>query len=121
MKILCDVHIPYKLVRMFHDKGIEAEHINNILNRWHTSDADICTYADEHDFIVLSKDVDFRNSYFLSRTPGKLIRIQLGNIPNTELLKIIEKNLDIFIKCFDEGSCYIEINRDGVTIISASE
>ncbi len=28
MKVLCDVHISYKIVRFFKKKGIEAIHVN---------------------------------------------------------------------------------------------
>ncbi|WP_409049702.1 DUF5615 family PIN-like protein [Runella sp. MFBS21] len=32
--------------------------------------------------MVVTKDEDFRNSFFLQHTPRKLIRIILGNISN---------------------------------------
>lgn len=109
MKILCGVHIPYKLVAKLSQMGIEAEHVNRILDRWNTSDNNISRYADSEDFVLLTKDVDFRNSFFIRRTPRKLIRVQLGNIPNAELINIVQENF------------YIEINQDGVTVISTQE
>ncbi|MFH1321097.1 MAG: DUF5615 family PIN-like protein [Bacteroidota bacterium] len=118
MKILCDVHISYKIVDFFNNKGIEAVHVNNILDKWHTTDQDICKYANENNYVVVSKDVDFRNSYFLQKTPKKLIRVNLGNITNSELIKIFNNNLALFEKIFDKERFYIEINKENIFVSS---
>lgn len=73
MKVLCDVHIAYRLVRFLQDQGVEAVHVNRILSQSETPDEDISDYADKHDYIVVTKDSDFRDSYFLRNTPKKLI------------------------------------------------
>jgi predicted nuclease of predicted toxin-antitoxin system len=66
MKFLCDVHIPYKLVKHLRLKGFEVFHVNEILDKWITTDSKICFFADENDLIVITKDSDFRNSYISS-------------------------------------------------------
>jgi predicted nuclease of predicted toxin-antitoxin system len=91
MRFLCDVHISYKIVNFLSDLGFESIHTNNILNGSETKDTDICSYADLKDFIVITKDSDFRNSYFLNKTPKKLIKISLGNISTTELIIILKE------------------------------
>ncbi len=75
MKFLCDVHIPYKLTKHLESLGFVSVHVNKILNKWFTSDAEISEYADKNDFIVITKDSDFRNSYYIKKTPEKLIKI----------------------------------------------
>ena len=77
MKFLCDVHISYKIVSFFKENGYEAIHVNTILNSWYTKDSEISEYADNNDFIILSKDSDFRESYFIKHTPKKLIKLDL--------------------------------------------
>lgn len=74
MKFLCDVHISYKVARHLSSLAYEAIHINDILDKWHTKDHDICEYADSKDYIILTKDRDFKDSYFIHATPKKLIR-----------------------------------------------
>jgi len=37
MKILSDVHISLKITKFFANKGIQSEHVNNILDKWFTS------------------------------------------------------------------------------------
>lgn len=36
-KVLCDVHIAYKVVRFFKSKGHEVIHVNDILDGFRTS------------------------------------------------------------------------------------
>lgn len=47
MKILCDVHLPIKLIDFFKSQGIEAVDGSEILNRWFTKDEDFCKYSDD--------------------------------------------------------------------------
>ena len=118
MKILCDVHIAIKIAKFLTSKSIKTEHVNRILDKWNTKDEDICLYADKHDFIVLTKDVDFKNSHFINNTPKKLIRINLGNISTKKLIDIFDNNLDKLKKYFENNSCcYIEINYDKILVI----
>ena len=93
MKFLCDVHISYKIRSYIKSLGFEAIHINEILDRWHTKDKTICRYADANDFIVVTKDADFKNSLLISNTPKKLVKVNLGNLSNTILVDIISANL----------------------------
>lgn len=39
-KVLCDVHIAYRIVKFLKDKGSEAGHVNNILDGSRTKDGD---------------------------------------------------------------------------------
>lgn len=47
MRLLCDVHITYKLVNHLKNLGFEAIHVNQILDKSETKDSDICQYADD--------------------------------------------------------------------------
>ncbi len=54
-EILCDVHISCKLVTHLNSFGFEAVHVNQILNKYETTDADISKYTDQHNCVVLLK------------------------------------------------------------------
>lgn len=118
MKFLCDVHISFKLVKFLNAKNHECVHINSILDKWFTKDNIIADYADENDFILITKDADFRDSFFLKNTPKKLVKINLGNISNLELIKIIDSNLDKIEKLNSKGSFIIEVDIDNITFSS---
>ena len=117
MKVLCDVHISYKLVRFFKEKGIEAVHVNELPDKWYTKDPIISHYADANGFTVITKDVDFKNSHFLQNKPLRLIRIALGNISNKDLLNIFDTYLSIFEVNCAEPKCFIEVFDSHINII----
>lgn len=117
MKVLCDVHISYKICNLLNALGHKTVHVNHILNKSETTDIEICKYADENDFIVITKDVDFKNSFLINQTPKKLIKINLGNISNQELIHIIEDNLDIISNLYFKRNFLLEIDKDQINHI----
>ena len=117
MKFLCDVHIPIKLSKFIDENGFTSIHVNNILERWNTKDEDIMKYADENDLILISKDSDFKSSFFINKSPKKLIKINLGNISNNELLDIFKTILPQIISLSLQNSYFIfEVNKNFTTI-----
>ncbi len=93
MRFLCDVHIAIKIVKWLQSKKFEATHVNSILKGSSTSDNEIRKFADENNYIIITKDRDFKNSFFINKTPQKLVKINLGNISNEELINILNKNI----------------------------
>lgn len=116
MKVLCDVHISFKIVRFFQRQGIEALHVNDVLEGDTTKDKDICLYADENDLVVMTKDADFQNSFFLLKTPLKLMKINLGNISTQELIQILAQNLPTITDAFQSSPCMVEIDKETMRI-----
>lgn len=117
MKILADVHIAKKIVRFFEEKGAEAIHVNDILDGSFTKDSAIRAYADEYDFILISKDSDFKDSHFVLSSPKKLIKISLGNIPTPKLLEILEQQFPLIAEKYESSKFFIEISNDRLWII----
>ena len=115
MKFLCDVHISYKLVSTLKSLGFGAIHVNEILNKSETKDSDICKYADKNDYVVITKDYDFEDSYRVKNTPKKLLKISLGNISNNSLIKMFEENLEVLNKLVSVKSFFIEFDESGIT------
>lgn len=117
MKFLCDVHISYKLSNFLTSLGFESIHINDILNKSETIDSDLCDYADLNDYVIITKDSDFRDSYFVKQTPRKLIKINLGNIQNQELIKIFADNIGAIEKLDNKRNFLLEIGKDDLNLI----
>jgi predicted nuclease of predicted toxin-antitoxin system len=117
MRFLCDVHIAYKLANHLTALGFETVHVNDILDKSETKDSDICRYADQNDLIIITKDADFRDSYFIKQTPKKLIKINLGNIPNQELIRIFTENISTFEKLYSKPNFLLEIDKDEINLI----
>ncbi|MDF9797825.1 putative nuclease of putative toxin-antitoxin system [Catalinimonas alkaloidigena] len=70
------------------------------MDKWHTKDGDISTYADENDLTVLTKDADYRNSFLISNTPKKLVKVNLGNLSTSILIDVISENLQAIQKLY---------------------
>jgi len=68
MKILVDMNLPPKFAKMIADNGIETVHWYN-LGSPDAKDVEILTYAQTHNYIVMTCDLDF--STILSVTHGK--------------------------------------------------
>jgi predicted nuclease of predicted toxin-antitoxin system len=54
--------------------------------------------------IVISKDVDFYDSFTAQKEPYKLLQVKTANIKNSQLLELFEKNLELIVKELDESS-----------------
>ena len=114
MRVLCDVHIPYGLVSRLREMGINATHVNRILNGSETTDSAIAAFVDANDMLLITKDGDFRDSHFLTGTPARLLRVTLGNLSNTELTTLVEAHWPIIAEVAEEARCYLELSRAGV-------
>jgi len=117
MNFLVDVHLPISLSKFLSNhKDCTAIHVNQILQKWHTTDADICKYADKNGLIVITKDSDFKNSHFINGTPQKVIRIALGNISNNDLIILFTKYLASILP-LSSATFYVEISKDQILVI----
>ncbi len=116
MKFICDVHMPIRLSKFLATQGAESIHVNQVLTGSSTPDAVISQYADQNDYIVITKDTDFRNAYLLKKTPRKLIRVCLGNISNDRLIELFRNQLALIKRLDLEDSFYLEINPDTTLI-----
>ncbi len=96
-------------------KHYDCIHVNTILDKWFTKDSDISNYSDQNNLILITKDADFRDSYFLKNTPKKLVKINLGNISNSKLIEIIDANLEKIEKLNSNQNFIIEIDSENCT------
>jgi predicted nuclease of predicted toxin-antitoxin system len=117
-KVLCDVHIAFKVVKFFQEKGHEAIHVNEILDGFYTKEEDISQYANENGYTVMTKDADFKNSHLLESSPSRLLKISLGNIPTKRLIEILNANLDAIVEHFQEEKCFIELGDGFMEVIN---
>jgi hypothetical protein len=46
MKVLCDVHLPYRLVNQLRTRGVDATQVNRIRDGTETKDAAVAAFAD---------------------------------------------------------------------------
>ena len=114
MRVLCDVHMPYRLVSRLRQLGVDATHVNRVLDGSRTMDSAIAAFVDANEMLLITKDGDFRDSHFLRGTPVRVLRVTLGNLSNTDLVSLVERHWAAISELSTGGFCYAELSREGL-------
>ena len=110
MKFIVDAQLPYILSKHITSKGFDCIHTDHLPLKERTPDKQIREISEKENRIVITKDIDFLDSYYLQGVPQKLLLITTGNIRNKELLQLLENNWDDIIKSLEEYSL-VELNN----------
>jgi predicted nuclease of predicted toxin-antitoxin system len=113
MKFLVDAQLPRRLATRLREAGHEAVHTLDLPQGNRTPDSMINELSISDEYVVITKDADFVNSFHLQRTPHKLLLISTGNIRNSELESLLMSNLKSIADNFNHFS-FVEINRASV-------
>src|SRR5690606_7017938 len=108
--------LPRTLVHLLNNCGHDAIHTRDLPTGNATPDSDINRISLAEERIVVSKDGDFYNSYIATKEPFKLLHIATGNISNTELLTLIERNIDLIVKSLENGQV-VSVDRRYVIVV----
>ena len=114
MRVLCDVHIPYRLVKRLRELGVDATHVNRVLDGSKTKDSAISAFVDANRMLLITKDGDFRDSHFVNGTPACILRLTLGNLSNNELIALMEAHWSAVAESCGRETCYLELSSEGI-------
>ena len=121
MKVLCDVHLSWRLVKFLSANGVPAIHANQLPRKSVSTDAEITTFADLNEYVVFTKDEDFRTSYLLRQRPRKLVHIRTGKqVSDQALVGLIGQHLEEIKRLSECATFYLEISADRLTAIVVS-
>ena len=115
MTFLVDAQLPRKLAVEIRSLGGHALHTLDLAERNRTQDAEIIGRSVESDWIVVTKDSDFVDSFLLKGKPPKLVFISTGNITNSELLGLFRSKWSSILKMLEEGS-FVELTRTSLIL-----
>lgn len=115
MKFLIDAQLPRKLAKTINDAEYRAIHTLLLPKANNTTDADINELSITEEWIVITKDSDFVDSFLLKNEPWKLLLISTGNIRNDELIKLFLSNIQNIAVAF-ETHHYIELSKKNLLI-----
>lgn len=110
MKVLIDAQLPQGLAATFRQAGLEAIHTLELPDGNRTTDRIINELSIKEQYIVVTKESDFVESFLLRREPWKLLLISTGNIRNNELEKLLSSSIQRVLEAFD-GFDFIELSR----------
>jgi predicted nuclease of predicted toxin-antitoxin system len=97
MRFIIDAQLPYGLKNRLINSGFNAIHTRDLPEKNLTDDIEVIRVAVAENRIVISKDSDFLKWHLLRGQPEKLVIIATGNIANSLLFPIFEKNLPLII------------------------
>lgn len=115
MKLLVDAQLPRCLCHQLRECGHDAIHTLDLPLGNRTSDAEIIRIADAEGRIVITKDNDFVQSFWLRNQPQRLLLIATGNIGNVELCRLIAAALPAMVDAFGSAR-YLELSYNAIII-----
>lgn len=116
MRFLIDEQLPALLVDVLVSKGYEAIHVNTLGSDERISDSAVIQRSVDEEYVVITKDVDFLNSFLIKNQPKKLVYVVTGNIKNRELLNLFRQLIHELVEQLMTHSV-IELDRTAMRIL----
>jgi predicted nuclease of predicted toxin-antitoxin system len=115
MRFLVDAQLPRRLVALIRAQGFEAVHTLDLPAGNRTPDRVICELSIKEQYVVITKDADFVESFLLRGLPWKLLLISTGNIENDELELLLLASLKKVAEAFDSFD-FVELDRTNMIV-----
>jgi predicted nuclease of predicted toxin-antitoxin system len=115
MNFLIDAQLPRRLARWLSDQGHDALHTLDPPAGNRTQDAEIIALVAQDDRIVVTKDDDFVQSFWVHDQPQRLLLISTGNIANADLERLIADNLSAIVYALGANR-FVELTRTTLVI-----
>ena len=115
MKFLIDAQLPVRLSHLLKSMGHDAIHTKELALKNATPDTEINTLSICEQRIVITKDSDFWDSFYVNQEPYKLLLVTTGNISNKELESLFVKNLEQLVDLLEQHYL-IEMSLDIVIV-----
>ena len=113
MKLLIDAQLPFQLSQLLKEKGHDVVHTDDMPKKERTSDSEIAELAQKEKRIIITKDSDFLDSFYLFNTPPRLLIVTTGNIKNKRLFELFLNNMEMIEKLFEQCNL-VELNNNEV-------
>jgi predicted nuclease of predicted toxin-antitoxin system len=115
MKFLVDAQLPLQLAHRLQDAGHDVLHTRELPSQNSTPDSAINQISLEQERIVITKDLDFLESFLIRQQPYKLLLVTTGNIKNSELEALFLNNLSQIVELLEQHN-YIELSRNALIV-----
>jgi predicted nuclease of predicted toxin-antitoxin system len=115
MKFIVDAQLPYGLKSFLTSQGHDAIHTDDLPLKAETPDTTINNISKTQERIVITKDADFLDSYYIKNIPPRLLLITTGNIVNKQLYNLFTKNIVAIIEAFNNHNL-VELDNNDLII-----
>lgn len=93
MKLLLDENLSRRLVSALQERFPGSSQVA-LLGLEQADDLDLWGYARQHDFVLVSRDEDFKDLQTLHGSPPKVVLLRLGNCTNQQVLEALLGSAD---------------------------
>ena len=88
MKLLFDQNLSYRSVDLLSDVFPQSTHVR-LEGLATATDSEVWEFAQNHEYVIVSKDSDFHQRSLAVSSPPKVIWIQRGNCTTDEIARIL--------------------------------
>ncbi len=113
MKFIIDAQLPFALSKYLLNKGFDVIHTDDLPNKEFTSDNEIRDISVKQNRIVITKDSDFLDSFYVKGIPPKLLLVSTGNINNNDLIGLFNLNIGKIVELFVDYS-FVELDNSDI-------
>jgi predicted nuclease of predicted toxin-antitoxin system len=115
VKFLVDAQLPRRLAQWLQSTGHDAVHTLDLPSGNRTTDQEINDRSEHEQRAVITKDMDFVDSFLLTGKPYQLLLISTGNIRNADLEALFIVQLPAIVIEF--ATCrFVEMTRAGYIV-----
>lgn len=93
MKLLFDENLSFRIVGELADRFPGSSHVD-LLGLRGQDGPTVWRHAAEHEYVLVSKDDDFRQLSLLHGAPPKVVLCAIGNAGNAEVVALMVENRD---------------------------
>ena len=115
MNWLVDAQLPHRFADWIRNKGEGVVHSTELPMGNRTTDQEICRIADRENRIVVTKDRDFLDSFWVSGSPKRLLYVRFGNLSINALLELAENEFPKLLILISQHRC-IEWTSSGFIV-----
>jgi len=102
VKLLLDENLSDRVVPQILDLYPDSVHVKSH-RLIHTDDVLIWSFAQQHDYTIVSKDADFHQRSLVFGHPPKLIFLRVGNCPTSRITQLLRSNY-VLLSAFDSDA-----------------
>lgn len=110
MRFIIDAQLPFALSKYLEQKGFDVIHTDDLPNKEYTTDNEIREISVKENRIVITKDADFLDSFYVNSIPAKLLLVSTGNIKNKALITLFDSNMEKIAELFTTYS-FVELDN----------
>ncbi len=111
MKLLLDENLSRRIIPALQRRFPGSSQVS-LLGLERATDGELCKYAAENGFVLVSKDDDFQSLVEARQYHPKLIRLEIGNLTNDHVL-------DVLLTSAERLEAALGQSDIGVVVISA--